>query len=133
MGMSKKSSNKVTMVQYIYVFIFALLNVTFSSLIANAMPTAKRNVPHTKGNHQEELPEDYPYPGPQQEDIEQVKRYLLVQITDEGTPFPPKSGRSRAINYPRGGASIYQGPSKSKPKTRPNYGGNNIYIRAGGK
>ena len=69
------------MVQYIYVFIFALLNVTFSSLIANTMPMAKRNVPHTKGNHEEELPEDYPNPGPQREDIEQVvSRMLLISF-----------------------------------------------------
>ena len=83
--MSKKSFNKVTMVQYIYVFIFALLNVTFSSLIANAMPMAKRNVPHTKGNHQEELPEDYPNPGPQQEDIEQVVSRMLLILFNTGT------------------------------------------------
>ena len=79
--MSKKSFNKVTMVQYIYVFIFALLNVTFSSLIANAMPMANRNVPNTKGNHQEELPEVYPNPAPQQKDIEQVvSRMLLISF-----------------------------------------------------
>ena len=79
--MSKKSFNKVTMVQYIYVFIFALLHVTFSSLIANAMPMAKRNAHLTKGNQQEELPEHYPNPGPQQENIEQaVSRMLLISF-----------------------------------------------------
>ena len=83
--MSKKSFNKITMVQYIYVFIFALLNVTFSSLIANAMPMAKRNAPLTKGNHQEELPEDYPNPGPQQENIEQVVSRMLLISFNTGT------------------------------------------------
>ena len=31
-----------------------------------------------------------------------MKRYLLVQITNEGTSFPPKSGRSRTITNPTG-------------------------------
>ena len=46
---------KAKMVQYINVFIFALLNSTFLCLIANAKPMHRRNVPQTKGNYQNEL------------------------------------------------------------------------------
>ena len=60
------------MVQYINVFIFALLNSTFLCLIANAKPMPQRNVPQAKGNYQDELPEDDPNPNVPQQDIEDV-------------------------------------------------------------
>ena len=63
---------KAKMVQYINVFIFALLNSTSLCLIANAKPMHRRNVPQTKGNYQNELPEDYPNPGVPQQDIKDV-------------------------------------------------------------
>ena len=79
--MSKKSLNKATMVQYINVFIFVLLNSTILCLIANANSMARRNVAKAKGNYPEKLPEDYPNPGPQQEDIEQmVSRRLFISF-----------------------------------------------------
>ena len=60
------------MVQYINIYIFALLNLTFLCLVANAKSMPRRNVPQAKGNYQEELPEDYPNPGIPQQDIENV-------------------------------------------------------------